>query len=50
MSDRQIRKILLEEKRRAIRAERRATTLGIIEGALGFGSMFVIGFMLTMLG
>lgn len=50
MSDEKIREILIERKRNIRNAERRAETFEILGGLLGWSSLFVIGFMLSVIG
>ena len=48
MSDNEIRQILIERKREARKAERREEIMECIEGLVGFGGLFFICFMLSV--
>ena len=50
MSDNEIRKILIEEKRREKQMQRRAELADYAAGFLGFGGIAVICFMLSIIG
>ncbi len=50
MSDNEIRQILAERKRQARKAERRAEIIEAVEGFIGWSSLFIIGFMLSVIG
>lgn len=50
MSDNEIRQILRERKRAELKAERREEIKDIAEGFFGFGGLFFICFMLTVIG
>lgn len=50
MSDEQIRKILIERKRQERRKQNREAILEIVEGVVGWSSLFFIGFMLSVIG
>ena len=50
MSDNEIRQILIEKKRQERRAERRAEILETVGGFVAWGGIFVIGFMLSVIG
>ena len=50
MTDEQIRQILIDEKRKERKMQRRAEVLEMIEGIIGWSSLFVIGFMLSVIG
>ncbi len=50
MSDKQIREILIEEKRAQYREERREVIIDTIGSFIGFGGMMFIGFMLSVIG
>ena len=47
MSDNEIRRILIEEKKKRIKREE---IRGLLEGFIGFGSIIVLGFMLSVIG
>lgn len=50
MSDNEIRQILAERKRHERKTAKRAAIIEAIEGAIGWSSLFLIGFMLTVIG
>lgn len=50
MSDNEIRKILVEEKRAKREMQRRDELFEAVEGLLVWSSLFVIGFALSVIG
>ena len=50
MSDNEIRKILVERKRQERRMQKRETIIEVVGGILGWGGIFFIGFMLSVIG
>lgn len=50
MTDNEIRQILIERKRQAREAERRAEIREMIEDIVGWASLFGICFMLSVIG
>lgn len=50
MSDEQIREILAERKRKERRRQNREAILEIVEGVVGWSSLFFICFMLSVIG
>ena len=50
MSDEQIREILIERKKEARRRANRAAILEAVGGLLGWSSLIVICFMLSVIG
>ena len=49
MSDEQIRRILIQRKKEERKLQRRADIIEAVEGFLGFGAIFFIGFMLSVI-
>ena len=50
MSDNEIRQILIERKIQQRKAERQEEIKDFIEGFIGWGSLFFLGFMLSVIG
>ena len=50
MSDEQIRQILIERKKQERKAERREEIMEVVTSFLGWGSLLVIGFALSVIG
>lgn len=50
MSDNEIRRVLIERKRQERKEERKAEILDVVEGFIGWASLFGICFMLSVIG
>ena len=50
MSDNEIREILIKQRIKERKMERRADMISAIEGAIGFGGMAILGLMLAVIG